>query len=190
MHCFGLLSFAGFASAVAADLSSSSEQTSGSPNTFEFDVEVVVAHFDEDLGWIDTAKQEEPHVRYTVYSKSDHTPERAISLPNLGRESQTFLTHIVDNYNSLADWTVFTQAAAPGFGFSAFDHSSGHMCSGVKWDNYIQPFPNGQDWFMVMTVATRYPEIWHSDRMAMMFDLPNSNGDICPADKQDGWGGW
>ncbi|KAJ3191575.1 hypothetical protein HK101_007589 [Irineochytrium annulatum] len=32
------------------------------------------------------------------------------TLPNLGREGGTYLRHIVDNYDTLADWTLFTQA--------------------------------------------------------------------------------
>ncbi|KAJ3169711.1 hypothetical protein HK101_011444 [Irineochytrium annulatum] len=35
---------------------------------------------------------------------------RIRQLPNLGREGATYLTHILDNYDALADWTLFTQA--------------------------------------------------------------------------------
>lgn len=153
------------------------------------DVEVVVAHYDENLDWIDYALRKAPHVRYSVYSKNKEPPEGTTSIPNVGRESHTFLYHIVKHYDSLADWTVFTQAAAPSFGFRAFNHESGHMCSGVTWDNYIEPFPNGEDWYMVQTVATRYPEIWHSDRLDMMFETPYSLGQTCPRNKK-GWSKW
>ena len=154
------------------------------------DVEVVIAQYDESLSWVDFAAERSPHVRYTVYSKGKTPLAGTISLPNVGRESHTFLYHIVKNYDSLADWTVFTQAAAPSFGFRANNHDSGHMCSGVTWDNYITPFPNGEDWYMVQTVATRFPEVAHSDRFDMMFQIENSSGATCPADVQKGWSKW
>lgn len=153
------------------------------------EVEVVVAHYDEDLTWISESAGK-PNVRYTVYSKSSNPPAGSLALPNVGRESHTFLSHIVKNYESLADWTVFTQAAAPGFGFRAFDNESGHLSSGVTWDSYLEPFPQGMDWYMVLTVATRYPEIWHSDRMDMMFETPSAKGEMCPVDDENGWGLW
>ena len=32
---------------------------------------------------------------------------------NVGRESGAFFEHIVENYDALAEWTVFSQAHAP-----------------------------------------------------------------------------
>ena len=155
----------------------------------EVEVEVVVAHFAEDLSWIAESQDTNSLVRYTVYSKSPNPPAGAVPLINVGRESHTFLSHIVENYESLAEWTVFTQGAAPGFGFRVFDNESGHMSSGVKWQDYLEPFSQGNDWYMVFTVATRFPEMWHSDRMDMIFETPSSEGAVCPND-DDGWGLW
>mmetsp|Transcript_21547 Transcript_21547/g.36716 ORF Transcript_21547/g.36716 Transcript_21547/m.36716 type:complete len:106 (+) Transcript_21547:177-494(+) len=59
--------------------------------------------------------KEQPNVQYIVYSKNlDKTPDDAISLPNVGREAHTFLYHIVEKYNYLADWNVFTEGGTPG----------------------------------------------------------------------------
>ena len=75
--------------------------------------EIVVAHYDEDLLWLTPAAD-----IVTVYSKgkpdfSVKPPPtsfaRHITLPNIGRESHTYLYHIVNNYNHLADITLFTQ---------------------------------------------------------------------------------
>lgn len=156
------------------------------------DVEVVVAHYEEDISWIENEKtrdDSDANVRFIIYSKNQNNPpEEALPIPNVGRESQTFLHHIVTNYNSLADWTVFTQASAPGFGFRPNDQESGHMCSGVTWDDYFQSNEDG--WYEVQTVATRYPEMWHSDRFDMMFQIPTSKGNVCPTDIDNGWGNW
>jgi hypothetical protein len=34
-----------------------------------------------------------------------------VSLPNVGRESHSYLTHIIRNWDDLAEWTVFTQGS-------------------------------------------------------------------------------
>jgi len=67
-------------------------------------VEVVVARFREDVSW--AALLGLPVV---VYDKSGQPGERA--LPNIGRESHTYLTHIVRRYPEFANFTVFVQGA-------------------------------------------------------------------------------
>ncbi len=71
-------------------------------------IEVVVAHYDEDLQWLDKIK-DHPRVSATVYHKGNDPPPGAILLHNVGRESHTYLTHIVRNYDRLADLTLFLQ---------------------------------------------------------------------------------
>lgn len=68
-------------------------------------LELVVARYQEDLAWLRRVPRS---VRVTVYDKGGGTPG-ARTLPNLGRESHTYLHHLVERYDSLADWTVFCQ---------------------------------------------------------------------------------
>lgn len=68
------------------------------------DVEVVVARYREDVSW--TAELGLPA---TVYDKSGEPGRHA--LPNIGRESHTYLSHIVRRYPDFAAFTVFVQAA-------------------------------------------------------------------------------
>lgn len=72
------------------------------------DAEIVVARYREDVSW--TAGLGFP---VTVYDKSG-TPG-PLSLPNIGRETHTYLSHILRRYDALARHTVFIQAAP-------FDH--------------------------------------------------------------------
>ena len=76
-------------------------------------------------------------------------------LPNVGRESQTFLHHIVTNYDQLADWTVFTQANAPSFGYRGHRSGGGHLAAGVRFDDYLQ---GNSSSFVVHTSALRVAE--------------------------------
>lgn len=72
------------------------------------DVEFVIAKYKEDLSWIDIL---EPY-RFRIYNKDDGG-----DLPNIGREAHTYLHHIIENYDKLADVTVFLQG-------NPLDHTS------------------------------------------------------------------
>jgi hypothetical protein len=71
-------------------------------------IEVVVAKYREDVSW--TTRLGLPT---TIYDKSG--APGGLALPNIGRESHTYLTHIVGRYETLAGHTVFVQGAP-------FDH--------------------------------------------------------------------
>ncbi|KAK9419937.1 hypothetical protein SUNI508_06943 [Seiridium unicorne] len=76
--------------------------------------EVVVARYNEDLQWLEAVLPDA-----TVYNKGDKMPSihniaRIIDLPNIGRESHTYLHHIVSCYDTLADITLFTQGSRNG----------------------------------------------------------------------------
>ena len=78
-------------------------------------IEVIISRHNEDISWSDMYAS----IR-TVYEKSDElnvlkvgTPGNVVRLANLGRESHTYLTHIVNNYGALAELTVFSQGCAP-----------------------------------------------------------------------------
>ena len=73
-------------------------------------VEIVVAHYDEDLSWLKSHAD-----LVTVYTKGGPDFTRDVGLfspsilPNIGRESHTYLHHIAHKYHDLADVTLFTQ---------------------------------------------------------------------------------
>jgi hypothetical protein len=67
-------------------------------------VNIVVAKYKEDVEWTKKIKH-----KVTIYDKSDSPIEGSIKLKNVGREGETFLYHIVNNYNNLDDVTVFLQ---------------------------------------------------------------------------------
>lgn len=65
-------------------------------------VEVVVARYREDVSWTDSLG-----LACTVYDKSGQPGP--LALPNAGRETHTYLTHIVRRYPDFADFTAFLQ---------------------------------------------------------------------------------
>ncbi|KAL8731566.1 MAG: hypothetical protein Q9181_004252 [Wetmoreana brouardii] len=75
----------------------------------DLEFEIVVGHYNEDLSWL-----KQHHKECCVYSKggSKNAPELPFTftpLPNVGREGHTFLHHIVNKYDILADVTLFVQ---------------------------------------------------------------------------------
>jgi hypothetical protein len=132
----------------------------------EAGVEVVVAHFNEDLHWLaKLAQKEAKDVLISVYSKgSDIVPDlpvevKAERLPNVGRESHTYLSHIVKNYDQLSDWTVFTQAGEPSFGYKGHREGGGHLLAGDDFTNYLVPDASGSRF--IFTSAVHLPSMNH-----------------------------
>lgn len=68
---------------------------------------IVVAHYDEDLNWL---KAKYNPKEYIIFTKKNN-----LDLPNVGRESHTYVNYIVRNYHNLHDVTVFLQG-------NPFDH--------------------------------------------------------------------
>jgi len=74
---------------------------------------LVVAKHNEDVqSWIDSDPIRD-NCNVFLYNKGgDFTAKHLCHyqiLPNIGRESHTYLTHIVDNYKNLSDITIFLQ---------------------------------------------------------------------------------
>ena len=68
-------------------------------------LELVVARYDEDLGWL---RRVPNAFRVTVYDKSG-SADQGIALPNIGNETHTYFQHLETRYDDLADITVFCQ---------------------------------------------------------------------------------
>ena len=64
---------------------------------------IVIAKYKEDISWVKDLKYP-----YIIYDKSK-------DIPNIGRESETYLRFILENYDTLPDYTVFLQG-------NPFDH--------------------------------------------------------------------
>lgn len=67
---------------------------------------IVVAQYKENLDWLTNFESD----KILVFNKNEkQTKYTTINLPNLGRESNTYLKYIVDSYDNLPDIVVFMQ---------------------------------------------------------------------------------
>jgi hypothetical protein len=58
---------------------------------------IVIAKFNEDMDWVKQLRY-----NYKIYDKSK-------DIPNVGREAETYLRYIIENYNNLPNYVVFLQ---------------------------------------------------------------------------------
>jgi hypothetical protein len=65
--------------------------------------QIVVARYKEDISWTKNVEN------VIVYDKSPNPVEGAIARPNVGREAETFIWHILQNYDNLPDHLIFLQ---------------------------------------------------------------------------------
>lgn len=74
-------------------------------------VEIIISRFNEDLSWT----QEVPFnfFQYIVYNKGSNdnfiktNVKQIINVENVGRESHTYLYHIIENYDKLSNIMIF-----------------------------------------------------------------------------------
>lgn len=86
--------------------------------------ELVIAHYSENLDWLHSYRS---YVR--LYTKSGKLVNdvRCVLLPNVGRETHTYLTHIINNYDNLADVTIFNQARIDDHAYYTYTNPLEHL---------------------------------------------------------------
>jgi hypothetical protein len=78
-------------------------------------IELVISRYNEQINWLD----DKPFNKYKsiCYNKGNTLPQysntncKFNALPNVGRCDHTFLYHIINNYDKLADVTIFLPAS-------------------------------------------------------------------------------
>jgi hypothetical protein len=67
---------------------------------------LVIAKYNENISWIKNTD-----IPYIIYNKGNITPKyhNTIPLPNIGRESHTYLSFIIKNYYNLPENIIFCQ---------------------------------------------------------------------------------
>jgi hypothetical protein len=81
----------------------------------------VIARYKEPTDWLRKGSS-----AVNVYNKSGVDEFGMISLPNVGREAHTYIYHIVQNYDTLSDVTIFLQAKIADHGYT---EDLGHIVS-------------------------------------------------------------
>jgi len=108
------------------------------------DYEIVIAHYNEKLDWVAPIAN---HSR--IYHKGTDIQPPTLHvkawerLPNVGRESHTYLYHIINNYEKLPEVTVFVQ----GEGLSRFCFDSfKNILYNIQNNVACKVFDRNNDW--------------------------------------------
>lgn len=112
-------------------------------------VDLVLSRTVEDLDWVKDVRAELPSVNLWVYEKGRSNASasclqsgaRCVPMPrDVGRESHAYLTHVVSQYDALADKTVFAHAGAPSWGYLGPGLGGGHMTAdGDFFYDFVSP---------------------------------------------------
>ena len=150
----------------------------GSLQSLGADYEIVISHYSEDLSWL------EPHAEHChIYHKGSETQPRFKyrqweKIPNVGRESHTYLYHIITNYDHLADITVFLQGSLSDHGMFCWTRrtncfvATGVAFNKVEWGrlNHVGKWKNELQTGIMqrsnMTVGQFWSSIFYSPHPA------------------------
>ena len=81
---------------------------------------LIIARYREDISWLQSQKD----FNLYIYNKGSQIKEKEfkniINLKNFGRESHTWLYHIVNNYDDLDDINIFMQGRIDDLGCMAY----------------------------------------------------------------------
>ena len=95
------------------------------------DKALIISRYNEDLEWL----KEYNKFKITVYNKGASLKNQlfyeVINLENKGRESHTWLYHIVNNYNTLDDINIFLQGRIDDLGCMAFKNPN-EYCKNIN----------------------------------------------------------
>ena len=82
---------------------------------------LIISRYNEDLSWLNNLNKD---FEIIIYNKGEdletEIPNTINKLDNLGRESQTWLYYITNNYDNLADINIFLQGRIDDLGCMAY----------------------------------------------------------------------
>ena len=85
---------------------------------------LIISRFNENLNWLENFSQ----FNILIYNKGKKLPNNSfrniININNVGRESQTWLYHIFNNYENLDETNIFLQGRIDDLGCMAFQDPS------------------------------------------------------------------
>ena len=166
-------------------------------------IDMVISHFAENLMWLSNELFSQLNLKfYRIFiyhheNKPDNYPSyienlkniKIIRIPNRGLEASSYLYHILTHYDAFADWTLFTQADQPTFGYEGLQEGGGHFMAGSKISDYLIPRPSGS--YFMYTMGMNIQSLAQSVRLAYVENNDKEPGkeNACPIDSAY-WSSW
>ncbi len=131
---------------------------------------LIIARYNENLDWL----RKYNDFKITVYNKGNKLKDKpfykVINLENKGRESHTWLYHIVKNYNILNDINVFLQGQIDDLNCMVYQNPNDYLKKinkyGFQASRYGLLGPFHWDWNVNIDKDIRYKNQWKNDEIS------------------------
>tara|TARA_B100000989_G_scaffold297111_1_gene281952 strand:+ start:1898 stop:2605 length:708 start_codon:yes stop_codon:yes gene_type:complete len=131
---------------------------------------LIISRYKEDLSWL---KYHNAFKIY-IYNKGpkikDKQFKNIINLKNVGRESHTWLHHIVNNYNKLDDINIFLQGRIDDLNCMTYKNPNDYLKKinkyGFSASRYGLLGPFHWDWNVNIHKDSRYKEQWQNNEIS------------------------
>lgn len=137
---------------------------------------IIIARFNEDITWAENLAKDNPQMDFLITNKGEYLPDIKWCFqtlaPNIGREGETFLRYIIEEYYQIEDFTIFLQG-------NPFDHDP------LILDFFKKPFPNeivllGEMFTSDKDGAPHHPGLKVSETFTKIFGYEKHFFPFCP----------
>ena len=130
---------------------------------------LIISRFNEDISWL----EEFSEFKIIVYNKGkkliNKNFENIIEISNVGRESHTWLYHIVKNYNNLDDVNIFLQGRIDDLECMAYKNPNEYLKKinkhGFVASRYGMLGPYHWDWNVGIKYNPKYKTQWGNNEI-------------------------
>ncbi len=135
------------------------------------DSKIIIARFNENLDWVENLRTSSEIIVYNKGEKLKSSNNfKVINLPNIGRESHTWLHHIYENYHNLNTYNVFLQGRIDDLGCMAYSDPDIYLnkitnnCFSVSRFGILSPF----HWKYNLNIQKdiRYSKDWETGKIS------------------------
>ncbi len=131
---------------------------------------LIISRFNEDIFWL----KEHTEFKIFIYNKGTKILksnfENITNLKNVGRESHTWLYHIVKNYDNLSDINIFLQGKISDLNCMAYKNPNSYLETidkyGFSASRYGLLGPFHWDWNVNINKDIRYKEQWQNNEIS------------------------
>ena len=132
---------------------------------------IIVSRFDEDINWLKELKN---FSNIIIYNKGNilkkNNFSEIINLENVGRESHTWIFHIVNNYSNLDEINIFLQGRIDDLGCMAYQDPHKYLESidkfGFSASRYGFLGPLHWGWNVGIEKNIKYIDAWNSNEIS------------------------
>tara|TARA_B100000965_G_C19514204_1_gene723361 strand:+ start:384 stop:1109 length:726 start_codon:yes stop_codon:yes gene_type:complete len=131
---------------------------------------LIISRYNEDISWL----EEFVDFKIIIYNKGEKLSNNNFSnifeIPNVGRESHTWVYHIIKNYETLDDINIFLQGRIDDLDCMAYKNPNEYIKRINKYgfvaSRYGMLGPNHWDWNVGIENNPKYKKAWDKNEIS------------------------